>query len=81
MHIFSTDRAALAHQLKRYRTALKGSATIWVSWPKQSAKVPTNLTEEMIREVALPMGFVDGKVCAVTEVWLGIKLAVRLDLR
>ena len=67
--------------MKQYRTALKGSAIIWVSWPKQSAKVPTNLKEDVIWEVGLPMGFVDVKVCAVTEVWSGLKLAVRLDLR
>ncbi len=54
---------------------------IWVSWPKKSAKVPTEITEDIIREIALPLGFVDVKVCAVTEIWSGLKLVVRKELR
>jgi hypothetical protein len=53
----------------------------WVSWPKKSSKVPTDVTEDTIREVALPLGFVDVKVCAVTDVWSGLKLVVRKELR
>ena len=54
---------------------------IWVSWPKKSSKVPTDITEDTIRELCLPLGFVDIKVCAVTEVWSGLKLVVRKELR
>jgi len=54
---------------------------VWVSWPKKSAKVPSEITEDVIREVALPLGFVDVKVCAIDEVWSGLKLVVRKALR
>ena len=57
------------------------SLTVWVSWPKKSSKVATDITENTVREVALPLGFVDVKVCAVTEVWSGLKLVVRKELR
>ena len=53
----------------------------WVSWPKKSSGVPTGVTEDVIRELALPLGFVDVKVCAVDEVWSGLKLVVRKELR
>jgi hypothetical protein len=80
-HVFSTKRADLARELKRMRTALRADAAIWVSWPKKAAKVPTDITEDVIREVALPLGFVDIKVCAVTDVWSGLKLVVRKERR
>ena len=54
---------------------------IWVSWPKKASKVPTDITEDTIRELALPLGFVDVKVCAVDDVWSGLKLVVRKELR
>ena len=54
---------------------------IWVSWPKKSARVPTDITEDIIRDIALPMGYVDIKVCAVNEVWSGLKLVIRKELR
>ena len=54
---------------------------VWVSWPKKSAKVPTDITEDTIRDLALPLGLVDVKVCAVTEIWSGLKLVVRKELR
>jgi hypothetical protein len=50
---------------------------VWVSWPKKVARVPTDITEDRIREIALPMGFVDIKVCAVDEPWSGLKLMIR----
>jgi hypothetical protein len=81
VHIFSTRRMELERLLKSCRSKLKPDAVIWVSWPKKSAKVPTEITEDIIREVALPLGFVDVKVCAVTEVWSGLKLVVRKALR
>jgi hypothetical protein len=81
VHIFTVRRANLAAALRSYRTKLKPNAAVWVSWPKKSSKVPTDITEDTIREVALPLGFVDIKVCAVTDVWSGLKLVVRKELR
>src|SRR6185295_12659823 len=77
VHVFTTKRKELESILKGCRSKLKPDAMIWVSWPKKSAKVPTELTEDIIRELALPLGFVDVKVCAVTEVWSGLKLVLR----
>ena len=57
------------------------SAAVWVSWPKKTAGVATDITENVIRDVALPLGFVDIKVCAVDEVWSGLKLTIRRELR
>lgn len=81
VHMFSTQRDELEVLLKTYRKSLKPTATVWVSWPKKSANVPTDITEDVVRELALPLGFVDVKVCAVTEVWSGLKLVVRKELR
>jgi hypothetical protein len=81
VHVFTARREELRSLLKNYRQTLKPTAMVWVSWPKKSAKVATDITEDTIREVALPMGFVDIKVCAVTEVWSGLKLVVRKELR
>ena len=81
VHVFSTRRADLERFLLSCRSKLKPDAMIWVSWPKKSAKVATDITEDVIREVALPLGFVDVKVCAVTDVWSGLKLVVRKALR
>lgn len=80
-HIFVVRAAELARQLPVLRKKLNPSATVWVSWPKKSSKVATDITENTIRELALPIGFVDVKVCAVTEVWSGLKLVVRKALR
>lgn len=81
VHVFSTEKAELASALVSYRKKLDPSAAVWVSWPKKSAKVPTDITEDVVREVALPLGFVDIKVCAVDDVWSGLKLVVRKALR
>jgi len=81
VHVFSTRKAELASALLGLRKALKATGVVWVSWPKKSAKVPTDITEDTIREVALPLGFVDIKVCAVDEVWSGLKLVIRKELR
>jgi hypothetical protein len=81
VHLFATKRKELAKQLSALRKKLKPEASVWVSWPKKSAKVATNITEDVIRQVALPLGFVDIKVCAVSEVWSGLKLVVRKELR
>lgn len=79
--LFVTRREELARQLKTLRRKLRADAALWVSWPKQAARVPTTVTEDVVREVALPLGFVDVKVCAVTDVWSGLKLVVRKELR
>ena len=81
VHIFATKRAELAKALATYRMRLSSEATVWVSWPKKSARVATEISENTVREVALPLGYVDVKVCAVTEVWSGLKLVVRKELR
>lgn len=80
-HAFVTQREELVNVLNLLRKKLKPDAALWISWPKKSAKVPTTVTEDTIRELALPLGFVDIKVCAVTEVWSGLKLVVRKELR
>ena len=77
VHLFTTKRSELARQLARLRTHMRPDATIWVSWPKKAAKVATDVTEDVIREVALPLEFVDVKVCAVDDRWSGLKLVIR----
>ena len=81
VHVFAESCEVLARTLKRLRTSIRPNATIWVSWPKKASKVRTDITEDRIREVALPMGLVDIKVCAVSEVWSGLKLVIRKELR
>ncbi|HEV7667962.1 MAG TPA: DUF3052 domain-containing protein [Thermoanaerobaculia bacterium] len=81
VHHFTTQAAELGKALAAYRNKLGPEAIVWISWPKKSAKVPTDVTEDTIRELALPLGWVDVKVCAVTEVWSGLKLVVRKELR
>ncbi len=81
VHVFSARRVELQRMLVRYRQKLKSTGTIWVSWPKKSAKVPTDITEDTVRELALPLGLVDVKVCAIDEVWSGLKLVIRKELR
>ena len=81
VHVFVTKRAELAKHLEHLRKALAPDGYAWISWPKRASKVPTNITEDIIREVALPMGFVDIKVCAVSEVWSGLKLVIRASER
>jgi hypothetical protein len=80
-HVFVTKRESLKRELTSLRKGLRQSGFVWVSWPKKSSKVPTDITEDVIREVALPLGFVDIKVCAVSDVWSGLKLVIRKDQR
>ena len=77
VHLFSTKRSELQKKLVTLRRQLADDGTLWVSWPKKSAGVSTDVTEDVIRDVALPLGFVDIKVCAVDETWSGLKLMVR----
>lgn len=80
-HIFVTERADMGAKLKQLLPLLDPAGMIWVSWPKKASRVPTDITEDVIRDVALPMGLVDVKVCAVDATWSGLKLVVRKELR
>lgn len=81
VHLFAVQREELAIDLLTLRPLLASSAAVWVSWPKKASKVPTTITEDVIRALALPLGFVDIKVCAVSAVWSGLKLVIRRELR
>lgn len=80
-HLFVTRQADLVEQLAALRGTLGPEVPVWVSWPKKASKMPTTVTEDTIREAALPIGYVDVKVCAVSAVWSGLKLVVRKALR
>jgi hypothetical protein len=81
IHCFVTSKAQLRKTLPVIRKKMRADAVVWVSWPKKAARVDTDLTEDVVREVALPLGLVDVKVCAIDEVWSGLKLVVRKALR
>ncbi|HEX8643241.1 MAG TPA: hypothetical protein VF702_04935 [Allosphingosinicella sp.] len=80
-HVFTASRAELEAEIARLRRLLDPAGTIWISWPKKASKVPTDITEDIVREIALPLGLVDVKVCAVDETWSGLKLVIRKALR
>ena len=81
LHGFTGLRADLEDGLPIARKAIADTGMVWVSWPKRASKVPTDITEDTIREIALPLGLVDVKVCAVDEIWSGLKLMIRKELR
>jgi hypothetical protein len=81
VHAFFSRKAELEKTLASLRRQLSPSAVIWVSWPKKSAGVDTDITEDVVRAAALPLGLVDVKVCAVDDIWSGLKLVVRRELR
>jgi hypothetical protein len=81
VHLFVKRKEDLDQTLHALRKTLDTQACVWVSWPKKASKVPTTVTEDVVREVALPLGFVDIKVCAVSDIWSGLKLVVRKELR
>jgi len=81
VHLYATRRTELATQLSILRRKIADDAVLWVSWPKKSSGVATDITEDVIRAVALPLGFVDIKVCAVDEIWSGLKLMIRRENR
>jgi hypothetical protein len=81
VHIFATKRTKLRDALHSCVARMRQDASLWVSWPKRSSKVDTDITEDTIRSLALPMGLVDIKVCAVDETWSGLKLVVRRENR
>ncbi len=80
-HLFVTKSVALATALPTIRKGIRPDGFVWVSWPKKASKVETDITENTIRDIALPIGFVDVKVCAVSEVWSGLKLVIRKSER
>ena len=80
-HVFVVTRAALEDAVARLRPLLAPAGFLWVSWPKKASRVPTDVTEDVVRDVALPTGLVDVKVCAVDATWSGLKLMIRRELR
>ena len=81
VHLFVRERRALQKHLQSLRHKIADDAVLWVSWPKKSSAVPTDITEDVIRAAALPMDFVDIKVCAVDETWSALKLVIRREHR
>lgn len=79
--VFAPDRRALAARFDRARRRLTTAGGLWVAWPKKASGVPTDITEDTVREIALPTGLVDVKVCAVDETWSGLRLCWRKELR
>ena len=78
IHFFSADRRELEREL---HARIRPNGMLWISWPKKASGVPSTITEDVVREVALPRGLVDVKVCAVDETWSGLKLVIRKELR
>jgi hypothetical protein len=74
-------RDDLAADLPRLRQHMAPACGLWIAWPKRAAKVPTDMTEDVVRQIALPTGLVDNKVCAIDDVWSGLRLVIRLELR
>ncbi|MEY2551013.1 MAG: hypothetical protein QOG12_1157 [Verrucomicrobiota bacterium] len=81
VHLFVSERRILEKELRRLRALLDDAGVLWISWPKKSSGVTTDITEDVIRDVCLPLGFVDIKVCAVDETWSGLKLMIRRENR
>jgi hypothetical protein len=81
VHLFVTERRTLEKELKRLRKLLADAGVLWVSWPKKASGAATDISEDVIRDVCLPLGFVDVKVCAVDETWSGLKLMIRRENR
>ena len=80
-HLFVTAREKLERALHALRPLMAPNGAIWVSWPKKAARTGTDVTEDVIREIALPTGLVDIKVCAIDETWSGLKLVIRKENR
>lgn len=81
VHVFSTSLVKLRSRLSGLRRTIQPGGVVWVSWPKKASGVATDITEDRIRDAALPIGFVDIKVCAVDDTWSGLKLVIRKELR
>jgi hypothetical protein len=81
VHVFTKKSSELEKTLSVLREKIADTGTVWVSWPKKSSGVPADVTEDVVRAVALPLGFVDVKVCAIDETWSGLKLMIRRENR
>ena len=79
--LFTTERNELARRLEQLAQAIFPDRSLWIAWPKRASGVPTNVTEDVIRELALPLGLVDNKVCAIDSIWSGLRLVWRRELR
>jgi hypothetical protein len=78
---FMTERAELESDLPRLRARMAPACGLWIAWPKRTSKVRTDMSDEVIREVALPTGLVDNKVCAIDDTWSGLRLVIRRENR
>ncbi|MBV9664363.1 MAG: DUF3052 domain-containing protein [Actinobacteria bacterium] len=78
---FTTSRADFEKRLPALRKAMEPAAGLWIAWPKKASGVTTDMTENVVRDVALPTGLVDNKVCAVDDTWSGLRLVIRKELR
>jgi hypothetical protein len=81
MVAFVTRRAELEAELPRLRSKMAPACGLWIAWPKRSARLPTDVTDQVVRDVALPTGLVDNKVCAIDDTWSGLRLVIRRELR
>lgn len=79
--VFATEAATLRRHMVNATPAIFPDGAIWAAWPKKSSKVPTDITEDTVREIVLPLGLVDNKVCAITDVWSGLRVVWRKELR
>jgi len=78
---FVVQRAELAARLDRLRARMAPACGLWIAWPKRASNVPTDMSDQVVREIALPTGLVDNKVCAIDSVWSGLRLVIRRELR
>jgi len=81
VHLFATQANGLAAKLRGYRKTIAPDGMLWVSWPKKSSGVPTDLSDVVVRDTALPLGLVDVKVCAIDDVWSALKFVIPKDQR
>jgi hypothetical protein len=81
VHLFATQAAGLAAKLRSYRAAIEPDGMIWVSWPKKSSGVATDLSDVVVRATAVPLGLVDIKVCAIDDIWSGLKFVIPKNQR
>ena len=79
--VFVTRRAELVTRITSCRPRMQPAAGLWIAWPKKASRMATDITEDTVREVALPTGLVDNKVCAIDETWSGLRLVIRKELR
>jgi hypothetical protein len=81
VHLFATQSKGLAAKLRHYRGTIAPDGMIWISWPKKSSRVASDLTDVVVRDTALPLGLVDTKVCAIDDTWSGLKFVIPKDQR